>query len=258
MFPRDYGELLLRLEPGILRKDDPRIAFPFQDPKSFRSPILDLLEVRFVLAREELPAWTGLPLVFSSAGSAPSAEAAGGDVAYVYERSPPFRRAFSPRRVVAAGREATLDALADPRFDPLEVAYVADVPAALVDPAGDESGAASTAPARVECVAEGRGAAEVRVGTDRASLVVLAEGYAPGWWASVDSGPRVPVVPVDLVYSGVVVPPGDHAVRFEYRPPSFEIGVAASASAAIVLAAVAASSALRRIGRRPPPRLDAK
>ena len=53
-------------------------------------------------------------------------------------------------------------------------------------------------------------------GADKAFLV-STERYAAGWQAFVD-GAQVAVQKVNLYFRGIVVPPGEHTVTWEYRP----------------------------------------
>jgi hypothetical protein len=59
-------------------------------------------------------------------------------------------------------------------------------------------------------------------------MLVVANTYYPGWIASVD-GVRQPVLEVYGALQGVVVEPGLHDVRLEYRPRSFYAGLGLSA-----------------------------
>ena len=54
-------------------------------------------------------------------------------------------------------------------------------------------------------------------------LLVLNDTWATGWRASVDGTP-VPIVPVNLVARGVVVPAGAHRVEMHYTPPGMRVG----------------------------------
>jgi len=58
---------------------------------------------------------------------------------------------------------------------------------------------------------------------DGPALLVLGDAYAPGWTALVDGSPA-PVIPVDLMLRGVVVPAGRHRVELRYLPPGFAWG----------------------------------
>lgn len=48
-----------------------------------------------------------------------------------------------------------------------------------------------------------------------AGILVVAETWAPGWSARVDGNPA-PLIPVNLAFRGVPVPPGPHRVVFRY------------------------------------------
>jgi hypothetical protein len=56
---------------------------------------------------------------------------------------------------------------------------------------------------------------------------ILIEQFYPGWRASID-GHTVPIERWNGAFQSVAVPPGSHAVRFQYRPASVLLGAAIS------------------------------
>lgn len=54
-------------------------------------------------------------------------------------------------------------------------------------------------------------------------FLVLRDAFFPGWEATVDDTPAK-IYPTDLMFRGIVVPKGTHAVRFVYRPPEIVYG----------------------------------
>jgi Bacterial membrane protein YfhO len=56
------------------------------------------------------------------------------------------------------------------------------------------------------------------------AVLVVSENYYPGWRAYVD-GQRQEIVRVNYNLRGVVLTPGEHLVRFEYRPLSVLLGL---------------------------------
>jgi hypothetical protein len=78
----------------------------------------------------------------------------------------------------------------------------------------------------------------VRTRAGKASLLVLADSWYPGWEAKVD-GRDAPIVRTDQLLRGVVLPPGTHTVEFAYRPLSWRIGWIVSLLAAAGLAVAA-------------------
>jgi hypothetical protein len=56
---------------------------------------------------------------------------------------------------------------------------------------------------------------------------ILIEQFYPGWRASIDGHP-VPIERWNGAFQSVAVPPGSHAVRFQYRPASVVHGAAIS------------------------------
>jgi hypothetical protein len=68
------------------------------------------------------------------------------------------------------------------------------------------------------------------------------------WHATID-GARAGIVPTNLCFQGVIVPPGRHQVRFTYRNPLVTIGAIVSL---IALMGLVAFSALSRLRERVP------
>jgi len=64
---------------------------------------------------------------------------------------------------------------------------------------------------------------------------VLIEQFAPGWRASIDGRPAT-IGRFQDVFQSISVPPGPHAITFEYSPASIKSGAAISAMSFIGLA----------------------
>jgi hypothetical protein len=58
-------------------------------------------------------------------------------------------------------------------------------------------------------------------------VLVLTDAAYPGWQATID-GHSAPILTVDVMFRGVVVPPGQHQVAFTYQPASVRLGLAVS------------------------------
>lgn len=76
---------------------------------------------------------------------------------------------------------------------------------------------------------------EVEVEADRASYLILADTFDPGWSATIDGKPA-PIRPAYLAFRAVAITPGSHRVVFEYRPAGFALGLWVSALAALGIA----------------------
>jgi uncharacterized membrane protein YfhO len=55
-------------------------------------------------------------------------------------------------------------------------------------------------------------------------LLVLGDQFHPGWKARLDGRP-VNVLRVNQILRGVLVPPGDHKIVFEFAPSSLSAGI---------------------------------
>lgn len=69
---------------------------------------------------------------------------------------------------------------------------------------------------------------EFSVELSRPGVLVVSESAYPGWVATLDGKP-VPWIQADYVLRAVEVGPGQHRVRFRYRPASVRIGLFATA-----------------------------
>jgi len=100
---------------------------------------------------------------------------------------------------------------------------------------------ASAAGDRVEATTALTGTVEVKVTTGQRSLLVLADQWYPGWQVTVDGSPA-DLVRADHAFRGVVVPAGEHQVRFVFvdRPLQFGAGLAALTVLGLALVPVAA------------------
>ncbi len=118
-----------------------------------------------------------------------------------------------------------------PKFNP--EALDASLPPLLEDASLPPEDDGPVAKASVEGPSS-HGRVLVRTEETRPGVLVLADGWYPGWRAHVDGRPAE-VVPVDGVFRGVEIGEGKHKVLFEYRPASFQVGRAISALAFVFL-----------------------
>ncbi|HEX8218572.1 MAG TPA: YfhO family protein, partial [Chloroflexia bacterium] len=79
----------------------------------------------------------------------------------------------------------------------------------------------------LETIANIPGTIRVRLRTEKPRLLVVNESWAAGWRATVD-GAETPIYRANYIVQGVVVPPGEHEVVFNYDPPIFKVGLAIS------------------------------
>lgn len=152
----------------------------------------------------------------------------------VYENTNVLPRAFRVRRVEPSPSvDAALTRLGDGfefRHAALvETAEVVAVQRALgvVSPDGDDPGTA-------EIRAETPGSVTIATTGASPALLVLADLAYPGWRAEIDGAP-VPVLTVDGVLRGVVVPAGSHVVTYRYRPTSWLVGMLVTLMALVAL-----------------------
>lgn len=185
-----------------MRQSGERVVLP---------PVLNLLNVRYLLFREEPP--PGLEVLIHR------------DDYWIVENKSALPRAFVPRKV-APIRDAQqmLRSLGQPAFDPAELAYVEEP----LDLADDARGQA-------EIVSETATRIEIELDMETPGLVVLADMWDAGWRAALDEV-SAPIVRVDSALRGVSAPAGRHRLVFYYAPDSFTLGVRLACGALVALA----------------------
>ncbi len=152
----------------------------------------------------------------------------------VYENTNVLPRAFRVRRVEPSPSvDAALTRLGDGfdfrRSALVETAEVLAVQRTLAaGPTGGDD------PGTAEIQAETPGSVTIATTGGSPALLVLADLAYPGWHAELD-GHSVPVLTVDGVLRGVVVPAGSHVVTYRYRPASLLAGIVLTTLALVVL-----------------------
>jgi hypothetical protein len=206
-----YQEFMSALDPAIVIK---RGNFRgVQDASRLDSPLVDLLNVRWVLSSE------GDPL--------PGLEAVREGPVALHENGDALPRAFlvGEARPIP-DRAERLAALADPGFRPDLWAYSeGSIPG--LGPAGSSD---SPGEARLTMHEDER--VVVAVDAERPALLVLSDAWYPGWHARVDGDERT-IHRINHVFRGVVVQPGDREVEFRYEPASFRRGRLVSLAALV-------------------------
>ncbi len=89
---------------------------------------------------------------------------------------------------------------------------------------------------RLDRVAAGRFAGTAR--SERGGWVVVQESWMPGWRARV-AGDPAPVLPANVAFLAVRVPPGEVALEVEYAPASWRWGLALSLAGALLVVLLA-------------------
>jgi uncharacterized membrane protein YfhO len=65
--------------------------------------------------------------------------------------------------------------------------------------------------------------AEMKVRTPQDAILVFSDSYYPGWVAEVD-GSETAIYKANVTQRAVVVPAGEHQVRFRFEPVSVVVG----------------------------------
>jgi len=174
------------------------------------SPVLDLLGVTHVIFRGTPP--PGIQPVFQSPDY------------WIMKNPAALSRVFVPQRVEAGVDDAKIiQKLADPGFDPRQVAYV-EAPAGLPGDCRGSAGIVSEIPSRIVVQAQ----------MDTPGLLVLSDFWEKGWRAYIDRR-AVPILRTDYALRGVLLPVGSTVVEFRYEPVSVRRSFWLAGSATMII-----------------------
>jgi hypothetical protein len=212
LFPKDYDRFLRLIEDYGVYAEEFNLAPSLSRGDLLESPLLDVLDVRTVLAERDVPIPGRYRILVP-----PTVEP------WVYERP-----GSSGAMVVASATPATEEQMwahvAAPGWDPRATAAVMGLGRTV----GGQGGMAVGLPAPPDqelWEVDAPGGGFLRVGAR----------WDPGWSATVD-GRAAPVLRADGAFRGVVVPPGRSVVRFSYRNPDEMRGRVVAGVAFAVLA----------------------
>ena len=222
LFPRAYDRFLRLVEDyGDVAKQVNN-APPLSDAGELSSRLLDVLDVRTVVAPSQVPVPTQYPLLDDGNPR-------------VYGRS-----SLGPAVLVPAASPASRAEMwarvGDPKWDPAATAAVVGLDQPVTGAAGTVSGPHTTRPDTELW----------EVDAPRGGFLRVSGNWDDGWSARLD-GRSQPVLLADGVFRGVVVPPGRHRVEFTYRNADEAAGRSVAVVAVVVMLALAVPWRRRRI-----------
>jgi hypothetical protein len=214
--PRGYEALTL----GTFVSTEPlwcsRQGIWFNRVDDLTRPFLSFLNVRFAMQSASLP----IPRGWSSHGEENGTR--------LLENANVIERAFVPARVALTSMQA--DDMVGRMWDVRDFRSIAwietDTPGEVRD----------NGPGRVSVRSYDRGGRYLlEADMQRAGFVVLSDTAWKGWRAWID-GRAVKVGRANAAFLSVYVPQGQHVVRVEYRPRSFETGAKITFSTLLLIA----------------------
>ncbi len=207
-------------------------------PDASNLDLLDVLNVRYVLLDESLPADREDVVALT----------AGREMVYrdeyvsIWDNTGSLGPAWITHEVVPATREAAMNRISQLAFRPDEVAVVEGDPSAVSDP-----GPGVTSSVTMTSFAPQHVSYDARASAD--GFLVMSEVYEPGWKAYLD-GEAVEIYPTDVALRGIALPAGDHTVDLRYEPTSLRAGFAVSVLAHALMVGMLVVAAVTGFRRR--------
>lgn len=185
------------------------------------SPVVDLLNTRYIVTRpEDVARFSALPK-FRHIASLPGTE--------LFENTTAFPRFFLVHQTRLA--RSTEDAKALIRNHQIDLHNTA-ITETSIHLESDE--AATRASDQVTTLSYEPSHAALEMQSAAASLLVISDTFYPGWRAWVDDRPAT-IYPVDIGLRGVAVPRGRHRVRMDFRPTILPLSLSISVATGMLL-----------------------
>jgi len=193
-------------------------AVAFRD---VRSPLLNLVGMRYVFRTEEGPLGDPFRKVASSGPTT------------LYENANALPRAYVVAGArIAQSEEEAVKVLHAPDFNPRESVVLQTSEDHPSEPGGSRAG-------EVRWVQRNSDGLRLEVSSPYDGYLVLSEADYPGWQATVD-GERTPILRANLAFRAIRFPKGRHQVAFRFRPWIVRWGgIGSIVSAALVLGWIA-------------------
>ena len=227
--PRRYVDLISLVEDQHENAQAFNVVYNLSDASLSRDPVVDVLGVRYVLAKKEAP---GLGSRILDGGYD------------VFDQPGAFPPAFLVHCWTWVPEGTAIDDVARMSADEFRTHVVLE---GSPNPEADRTtGCEPAAEALVEVYEPER--VVVSADVERSSVLVMTDTWDPGWSATVD-GQAAPVLQADHALRGVRLGPGQHRVVFSFEPSWLLPGVLISLSSlAVVILLVVAPP--RRVSRR--------
>jgi hypothetical protein len=230
-----YVEFLQLIEEDIASS---RMVHSLKYPESTVSPLLDLLNAKYVVTMAE----PGEEMA-NLERAEPNLELVHDGEVKIYENLDALPRAFFvPGHIVAANSDQLLEELSADGFDPSAIVILEEEPAGLAP-----SSETASMESYVEVVDYTSNRVVVQAALSAPGFVVLSDLYYEGWKAFVD-GTEHKVLRADHILRAVQLEAGEHRIEFVFDPLSFKVGSAVTL-ATLLLAGVVTALLLWRRGR---------
>ncbi len=220
IIPSQYANYMTLIEPQHELAYN-RIA-PISTWQGLHSPLLDLLNVKYVLSQQEIYSPQKYTLVYQ------------GELR-VYRNIDVSPRAFTLTEGCAFSTPDFAAALRE--YDPRH--FIALQPDASDRPSRPTEPERECQPEPANITASSLNEMHIEANLQRPGYMLLADSYAPGWQAFVQSEgapeERQPVLRANGNFRAVHLNAGQHQVRFKYIPASFRLGGLASALSVLTL-----------------------
>lgn len=215
-------------------------------PTGLESPVLDMLNVRYVVIPNELAVGRPRPEVMALLQT--HKEVFRNDSVRVLEDPNALPRAWIVHRAYAATDRFGLTMIDSGLVDPAQAAFLD--PGVSMPPL-----TAPADPATEQVAITHDGADQVRLVATLATdgMVVVSATYDPDWSAYVD-GRKVDLLQANGVIQGIPVPAGTHRIELVYEPRSLHAGLIVSWASLALVGAILAAFVWTRLGLPAPRR----
>lgn len=200
LYLKTYGQFIASWQGGRYQSTVPSFN-RIVTPQKLDSPIMNLLNVRYVLSFDEIKL-PGFEKVQEEG------------ITKLYKNQNSLPRVFFVRQLVKADNEQAFGQLNAGNFK--SKAYSPVLGTANVE---------SFAQAVIKYYSPNK--IQIQTKSQESKPLIITNVFDPGWQATIDREPTK-VIPADVIFQAIIVPAGSHEIELFYRPPYFTVAVLTS------------------------------
>lgn len=224
LYIKRYGELINADKNGQKPQKIPRSDVNISDSALYKDKILDLLGVKYILDKTDIPKWKFEPEPWKFPPERYKLIWQNGKFK-VYENLKAFPRIYFAEKLIYRNND----------YDILQEIYLKKHSSLFA--ITEESLPKNVIPAKNGVISLTKySSREINITTKNNdnNFLVISDTYFPGWKAYLD-GKEIKIYRTNYAFRGIIVPKGKHLVSFIYNPLSYKLGLLCSVSGIIFL-----------------------
>ena len=203
LYLKTYGQFVASWQGGRFEPTVPSFN-RIVTPQKLDSPTINLLNVKYVVSFDEIKL-PGFEKVKEEG------------ITKLYKNNNALPRVFFVNELVMADNTEVYRQLSSEKFNFSSKAFSTS--------SGTSYKSASSAEAKIIYYSPNK--IQISTKSQAVKPLIITNVFDPGWKATLDKNPAA-LLPADIIFQSVIVPPGNHIVEITYQPPNFFLAIIGS------------------------------